>query len=148
MSIFDIFGKRKENKDNRTLKRAVGDLGEEAACKYLVSHGYKIIDRNVRISHKELDIIAEDDYHIVVVEVKTLSQTREQAQQHGQRASEHIDREKALNLLSAAKYYTAANYNGKTPRIDVIEVYLGGGTPELVHTENAVNHRTLYRHRR
>ena len=143
-----FFSKDKKKIKEKTQRRSIGDIGEDIACRSLSEQGYVIRDRNARISHKELDIIAEDDEHVVIVEVKTLSLTRRQAEQERHRASEQIDREKAKNLLSAAKAYTSRNYNGKITRIDVIEVYLGGSEPEIVHIENAVTKATLNRHRR
>lgn len=147
---FFSFGISKEQKKikEKTARRTVGDIGEDIACRYLAEHGYVVVDRNARVSHKELDIIAEDDDHTVIVEVKTLSLTREQAEGESHRASEQIDREKAANLLSAAKAYTSRHYNGKTARIDVIEVYLGSKEPEIVHIKNAITRSTLNRHRR
>ena len=147
ISSFFLSKKQKEIK-KRTSRQTIGYIGEDIACKYLSEHGYAITDRNARISHKELDIVAEDDNYTVIVEVKTLSLTRDQAERESRRASEQIDREKARNLLSAAKAYTSRNYNGKMTRIDVIEVYLGAKDPEIVHIENAVTKSTVHRHRR
>lgn len=49
----------------------LGYKGEELAIKYLIKKQYKIIDRNVRYSWGEIDIIAEDDEELVFVEVRT-----------------------------------------------------------------------------
>ena len=49
----------------------VGQFGEDLAVKYLLKNKYKIIDRNVKISYKELDIIAKIKDKIIFVEVKT-----------------------------------------------------------------------------
>ncbi len=129
-------------------RKHIGDIGEDAACEYLISQGYRIVERNVQISHRELDIIAEDDTTTVIAEVKTLSHTKAFAEGNGHRASEQIDREKAENVIRATQIYTQTHYNGKEVRIDVIEVYLGGASPEIVHTENAINRLMLNRRRR
>lgn len=50
---------------------AVGGAGEDAAAEYLVRLGWRILDRNWRSVHLELDIIAEEGDTIVFVEVKT-----------------------------------------------------------------------------
>ncbi len=153
MSIKDklssLFLKKEDgNIKAKTQRRHIGDIGEDIACEYLISLGYSIVGRNIQISHKEIDIVAEDDYTTVIVEVKTLSHTKEYAESCAHRASEQIDREKAQNILCAAQIYTKAHYNGKETRIDVIEVYLGGSSPEIVHTENAINKLMLNRRRR
>ncbi len=57
----------------------IGKLGEDIAVKYLISKGYKIIDRNFRVILGEIDVIASKkgfDFHVkagdlVFVEVKT-----------------------------------------------------------------------------
>ena len=51
--------------------KKVGNFGEKLACKYLQKKGYKIISRNTRAKHNEIDIIAKIKEVIVFVEVKT-----------------------------------------------------------------------------
>ena len=51
----------------------LGRRGEEAAVEYLREKGYSILARNWRNVHKELDIIAQEDDELVIVEVKTRS---------------------------------------------------------------------------
>ena len=41
------------------LHNEIGHLGENAACEYLVQHGYRIRERNWRLGNIEIDIIAE-----------------------------------------------------------------------------------------
>lgn len=56
-----------------TTKSETGKLGENLACKYLVSKGYKIIDRNYHKPWGELDIVVKSpDETIIFVEVKTV----------------------------------------------------------------------------
>ena len=145
--LLSILSPNKKEK-TKTVRKHIGDIGEDIACEYLCNQGYRIVARNVQISHRELDIVAEDDFTTVIAEVKTLSQTKEYALSHGHRASEQIDREKAENIISAAQIYRQKSYDGKDLRIDVIEVYLGGASPEIVHTENAINRLMLGRRRR
>lgn len=51
----------------------VGAQGEQIAVTYLQSSNFKIYDRNVRLGHDEIDIIAYDQTErtLVFVEVKT-----------------------------------------------------------------------------
>jgi len=53
--------------------KKIGFFGEDLAVKYLIKKGYRIIDRNVQIGHKEIDIITNKDNKIVFIEVKTRS---------------------------------------------------------------------------
>ena len=53
--------------DNRLL----GALGEQTAGRYLREHGYTICASNYQTAAGELDIVAEKDGTLCVVEVKT-----------------------------------------------------------------------------
>ena len=52
--------------------KGTGDLGEEIAANFLITVGYKILERNFRCKGGEVDIIARDpeDKSLVFVEVK------------------------------------------------------------------------------
>lgn len=54
-------------------KEAVGKFGEEIARDFLVKKGYEIINCNLKLSYKEIDIIAKRGDFLVFVEVKTRS---------------------------------------------------------------------------
>lgn len=53
----------------------LGKAGENAATAYLEEHGYVIRHRNWHKGHYELDIVAAHDGQLVIVEVKTRSNT-------------------------------------------------------------------------
>ena len=55
----------------QTAKARTGAEGEEAAAAHLRRLGWKILDRNWRSRHLELDIVAEERDTVVFVEVKT-----------------------------------------------------------------------------
>jgi|UPI000366BE43 putative endonuclease len=65
-----------------------GQRGEEAACRYLMRQGYRIIARNVRVGPGEIDIIAEYGDVLVFAEVKA-----------------HRQREQSLRAVHANKQY-------------------------------------------
>ncbi|MBU0489438.1 MAG: YraN family protein, partial [Bacteroidetes bacterium] len=54
-----------------TDKLEIGKKGEEIASAFLEKKGYKILEMNYRVGSYEVDIIAEKDDVIVIVEVKT-----------------------------------------------------------------------------
>ena len=53
----------------------LGKSGENAAVAYLEQKGYLIRDRNWRRGHFELDIVAAKNGELIIVEVKTRSDT-------------------------------------------------------------------------
>jgi len=77
----------------------VGKFGEDLAVKYLLKNKYKIIDRNIKISYKELDIIAKLKEKIIFVEVKTRT-----SQKFGF-ADENISSKKLHYLKKAINMY-------------------------------------------
>lgn len=51
----------------------LGKNGEVAAAAYLAKHGYTILHQNWRSGHKEIDIVAQRNNELIIVEVKTRS---------------------------------------------------------------------------
>ena len=51
--------------------RVLGNAGEELAAQWLTDHGFRVVARNLRTIYGELDVIAEKNGHVHVVEVKT-----------------------------------------------------------------------------
>ena len=84
-----------------------GALGEELACRYLERKGYRILERNWRFGHKEVDIIAQWGETLIIAEVKTRGvgshiSARDsvalEKQEHLIRAANAYIRQRALNL--------------------------------------------------
>ena len=53
-------------------KKKIGALGENMACRFLVKHGFKILDRNYSKKWGEIDIVAEKDKIFRFIEVKSI----------------------------------------------------------------------------
>jgi len=51
----------------------IGELGENIATRFLVKHGYSIIERNYTKKWGEIDIIAEKHNKLYFIEVKSVS---------------------------------------------------------------------------
>jgi len=58
---------------NLTHNNQIGKLGEDLACRFLMKHGFKIIERNYLKKCGEIDIVAEKDSIIHFVEIKSVS---------------------------------------------------------------------------
>lgn len=107
-----------------------GKSGEDAAEYYLVRHGMKIIERNWRLGHKEVDIIALDGDEIVFVEVKT-------RKTEPQKPEEVMSRQKMNNIISAASFYLKTRRVNLECRFDLVIVWGTNGTYEINHIKKA-----------
>ncbi len=122
--------------------RDFGLLGESCAAEYLKSRGYEIKNRNVRVGHDEIDIIAQYGEYLIFAEVKTRRQIPDSSVPFGTPASA-VNEEKQKNMIRALEGYLASNATDLQPRIDVIEVYVSpsDGKPSSTY----VTTRTLFK---
>ncbi len=124
-----------------------GRRGEDSAASFLCGKGFRIVSRNARRGHLEIDIIAKDETHIIFAEVKTRRSIPSTAHPFGRPASA-VDAAKASRLCNAVGDWLRSNtdsWTGLVPRIDVIEVYISPQTDKykvlkIVHMENAVHY--------
>lgn len=94
----------------------LGDKGEKAAALYLRFKGYKILERNYRRAHGEVDIIAKRGKTVAFIEVKTRT-----SNDFGT-PSEAVVYTKKQRLISAANCYVV-NCPDCDFRFDIIEVF-------------------------
>ena len=60
------------NKERKpTARMRLGRRGEDVACRFLEGMGHRIVDRNYRSGHLEIDIVSEDGNGVHFVEVKS-----------------------------------------------------------------------------
>lgn len=112
-------------------KTQVGKQGEEAACLYLTSKGYSIRARNWRHFHRELDIVAETDEKLVVIEVKLRHETAQEL------ARDCVSTRKARLVIDAADAYIQQHNIDKEVRFDLIAITQGAYGLEIEHIEDA-----------
>ncbi len=97
----------------------LGEEGERIASEYLMKKGYTIRETNWRVGHDEIDIVAQLDANLVIVEVKT-------------RSDNYVDPllsitgKKIANLVKAARAYMAQAEIVMPVQFDVITIV---GTP-------------------
>lgn len=96
----------------------IGRFGEDAAEKHLKKLGFRILERNFRASHNEIDIIAENKDTLVFVEVKTRHSSDFAS------PIEAVTPAKQKRTIAAARAYLYKSNCDKQIRFDVIEVYL------------------------
>ncbi|OGC87710.1 hypothetical protein A2949_00390 [Candidatus Adlerbacteria bacterium RIFCSPLOWO2_01_FULL_54_21b] len=115
-------------------KRKIGDIGEEVACKYLETKGFRILERNYLRKWGEIDIVAEKGNLLSFVEVKSVSRESASWPIHpevlskgaGYRPEENVHPAKLHRLHRAIQTYLL---DRKVPedcpwRVDVACVYL------------------------
>ncbi len=108
-----------------------GLLGEQAAVDLLTAKGYAIVDRNWRCGRMEIDIVAQRDGRLVIVEVKTRSDDTMDD------PVEAVTRRKQLAMVRAGVAYASAYGLPHELQFDIIGV---SGTPDnlkIEHIEDA-----------
>lgn len=115
--------------------KQIGNYGEDLAAIFLESCGLLILERNWRCSFGEVDIIAQDDETLVLVEVKTRIACLE---------DNEIAPEVAVGYRKQAKYrklalfYLSRHPRFEAVRFDVVAVQLHGENDVIVrHLDGA-----------
>ena len=114
----------------------LGKWGEDEAALLLQDEGYTILERDWRLDHRDLDIIAVSPQGdvLVVVEVKT----REAID--CQQPEESVDRRKMRNLAMAANAYVKTTLQDKELRFDIVSVVGKARQVESIrHIKDAFN---------
>ena len=86
----------------KDYRQTIGRKGEDIACRFLEGKGHKILERNFRSGHLEIDIISQDSLGIHFVEVKTRRMNVQAPPQ------DNVDIGKQKRIVSAAKKYLSA----------------------------------------
>ncbi len=106
-------------------------LGEHLAQRYLKQNGYHIRAANYRYLKYELDVIAEKDNKLVVVEVKT-RQTAEIGEPW--RA---VTRKKQRQIIVAADHYVQSRQLDIEVQFDIISIVHNSFRTDLEHIPDA-----------
>lgn len=110
----------------------LGKWGEDIAARYMESKGYRVLLRDWKYEHRDLDIIATDDDGLCVfVEVKT------RRDEKFANADEAVSPDKVRSLSIVANAFVKSHMLNVEIRFDIITIV---GTPEsyeVRHVENA-----------
>lgn len=113
------------------IHNELGKKGEREAIRLLEKQGYRIRHLNWRSGRKELDIVAELENELIVIEVKT-----RRNKQFGQ-PEESINEQKLRRIVSAADVYVRKFHLDAPVRFDIISI-IGEESPyEIEHIKNA-----------
>lgn len=109
----------------------LGEWGEQLARDYLLTNGYTLLEHNLHVGRKEVDIVAVKGSVMAFIEVKTRSSDLASA-------IEAVDSKKMRRIVRAADSILAAQSLPFEYRFDIIAVI---GTPctghELHHITDA-----------
>lgn len=119
----------------KTEKQLQGIHGEEMAVNLFLQKGYRILERNWHCGHLEVDIIAEDDNHLVIAEVKTRKTAI-----FGE-PEIFVDFQKQQRLIRAAMRYAKFKRVTKEIRFDIVSVINCPEMQQVMHIEDAFKPR-------
>ena len=105
----------------------IGFAGEKIAQEFLINQGYVILYTNWRFMKDEIDIIAEKENELIIVEVKT--RTYNDVIQ----PEEAVTKQKQNFIIRATNSFIEENDIDKYVRFDIVSVIMG-------KTENTISH--------
>jgi putative endonuclease len=113
-------------------RRKEGKTGEDLAAQYLEKCGLKIIKRNYRFEHGEIDLIAEEGEELVFVEVKARWSNAYGAPEDAvtEEKQEHVH-------VVADGYLFEHEIENKPIRFDVVAIEYKNGYVEIRHIRDA-----------
>lgn len=112
----------------------LGTEGEQIAVDFLIEKGYKIKARNWRFKKAEIDIIAQLENTLVVVEVKTRS-----TDDYGDPQDFLKTKQKNLLIMAMDEYVVSKDLDVEV-RFDVIGIIKNENETRLEHFEDAFFH--------
>jgi putative endonuclease len=112
----------------------LGKFGEELAVEFLQKNGYAILETNWTFQKAEIDIIAQKENTLAVVEVKTRSSIEFGLPQ------DFVKPKKIQLLVKAVNEYIISNDLDVEVRFDIIAIFKEEGIYKIEHIEDAFYH--------
>ena len=109
----------------------LGKIGEELAVDFLTEKGYEILETNWTFQKAEVDIIAQKDTILAVIEVKTRSSVDFGSPQ------DFVKPKKIKLLVKAINEYVITNDLDVEVRFDIIAIHAKDKMFEIEHLEAA-----------
>ena len=109
----------------------LGKLGEELAVDFLQQNGYDILETNWTFQKAEIDIIAQKENTLAIVEVKTRSSLEFGLPQ------DFVNPKKIRLLVKAINEYVISNDLDVEVRFDIIALHKDGKAFKMEHLEDA-----------
>jgi len=112
----------------------LGKKGEDLAVDFLLKNGYEILARNYIFQKAEVDIIAQKEDVLAVVEVKTRS-----TKVFGN-PQDFLKPKQIQRIVKAVDNYVTSNQLDVEVRFDIIAIVKNGNQFDIEHLENAYYH--------
>jgi len=112
----------------------LGKFGEELAVEFLQKNGYEILETNWTFQKAEIDIIAQKDTILAIVEVKTRSSVEFGLPQ------DFVKPAKIKLLVKAVNEYIISYDLEVEVRFDIIAICKEGKAYKIEHIEDAFYH--------
>lgn len=126
-------------------KHEFGMQGEDIACKFIESHGGRIIERNFRFKGGEIDVIYKDGDYIVFGEIKYRSSST-----FGM-AEEAVGYRKQWTISRGCDFYLVKNHLDEFTKVrfDVIALNIdeGQNTVKVHYVKNAFDYIPIKKRR-
>lgn len=116
----------------------IGRIGEKEAARFLKKNDYKILEKNLHVSHNEIDIIARDKQNLVFVEVKTRTASDQNDFYYGTPA-QAVNKAKQQRTIQAARAYISQHPTALLIRFDVIEILLDKTDKKVTNINHITN---------
>lgn len=145
-------------------RHLLGRIGEQLALEFLQKRGYRLLARNWRDGHKELDLVMEDDCCLRIIEVRcrSLSRSRSMGRSMDMSMGRSMDgrmnreisstlsacdwipepsltvnRVKQKRLISAANGFAKRHRIGKEIVFDIVSIVADGSQFHIEYLPNA-----------
>ncbi len=112
----------------------LGKLGEQLAVEFLQKNNYEILETNWTFQKAEIDIIAQKEDTLAIVEVKTRSSTDFGLPQ------DFVKPKKIQLLVKAVDQYVIANDLDVSVRFDVVAIHKKDNDFIIEHLQDAFLH--------
>jgi len=112
----------------------LGKKGEKLAVDFLLDKGYNIVERNYRFDKAEVDIIAQKNQTLAIVEVKTRSTSDFGDPQ------DFLKPKQIQRIVKAVDEYVLVNNLDVEIRFDIIAIVKENKGFSIEHLENAFYH--------
>lgn len=111
-----------------------GKEGEQIAVDYLLKNGYRILYRNYRYLKAEIDIIAQKEQILAIVEVRARSSD------FLQNIAETVNQKKIKLLVMAADHFVLENDIDVEVRFDIVTILKNKSQFKIDHLKGAFYH--------